>query len=265
MSQLSVLIMCHAPIVIPEIAGDRFDEISQTTNAMSEMAQKVLSDKPDVLVVVSPHAPRPRNEFGVYDGEELLGNFGQFGFRNISMKFKNAKDEMMSLKEMCMKNGIEISSIGNKTLDHGSMVPLWFMKEAGWSGRTMVLSFSMYPNSDSNIRLGKTISDAAKASGKNWVLLASGDMSHRLIEDAPAGFHPKAKEVDRWVVDHMKKKDLLGAISVDPNLKELAAEDVIDSLEVAKGALSDLNGFEFCSYEGPFGVGYMNAILRLTK
>lgn len=265
MYNLNAVIMCHAPIVIPEIAGDRVDEIAQTTTAMSEMAKKILDNKPKVLVVVSPHAPRLRNEYGFYDAPRLTGNFGQFGFRNISIEFSNATDEISKLQHYSLKNGVELMPIVNKTLDHGSMVPLWFMKEAGWSGKTVVLSFPMYPNSDSNVRLGKTILEAAKASGKKWVLLASGDMSHRLIEDAPAGFHPKAKEFDHWVVEHVKKKDLNGAISVDPNLRELAAEDVIDSLEVATGALSDLNGFEFYSYEGPFGVGYMNAILRLAK
>jgi hypothetical protein len=50
---------------------------------------------------------------------------------------------------------------------------------------------------------------------------------------------------------------------VDSELRELAAEDVIDTLTIGV-ATSDFSatGGRFLSYEGPFGVGYLIAILH---
>jgi len=91
-------------------------------------------------------------------------------------------------------------------------------------------------------------------------------MSHRLKPGAPAGFHPGAKDFDRFVSEHVARGDFARAVAVDDELRELAAEDVIDSLAVAGGAVGyRADGFRFFSYEGPFGVGYLVATLFASK
>ena len=52
-------------------------------------------------------------------------------------------------------------------------------------------------------------------------------------------------------------------VAKNDELRSLAAEDVIDSLEIAFAATSFCNtGRKVLSYECPFGVGYLNAILH---
>jgi hypothetical protein len=60
---IGAALMCHAPIVLPEIAGNRSAEIAKTTAAMEEAATHLLARQPDVIVILSPHAPRSRGSF----------------------------------------------------------------------------------------------------------------------------------------------------------------------------------------------------------
>jgi AmmeMemoRadiSam system protein A len=120
-----------------------------------------------------------------------------------------------------------------------------------------------YPGSGSESLMGRAIAAAADQLGERWAVLASGDMSHRLIPGAPAGHHPEAASFDRGYVGLIAAGELERAAGFDARLRELAAEDVVDSVAVASGAVDfDARGHELLSYEGPFGVGYMEAVLH---
>jgi aromatic ring-opening dioxygenase LigB subunit len=87
-------------------------------------------------------------------------------------------------------------------------------------------------------------------------------MSHRLQPGAPAGYDPKAKDFDRCFVEKISDGAYEDAVRPDEALRDLAAEDVVDTTEIALSAVGfDDTGAQFLSYEGPFGVGYLNAIL----
>jgi len=63
-------------------------------------------------------------------------------------------------------------------------------------------------------------------------------------------------------VDALRSGDLSKACSPDPTLRELAGEDVVDSVELAVAATGNTGaGGKVLSYEGPFGVGYCIGIL----
>ncbi|HEX4353594.1 MAG TPA: AmmeMemoRadiSam system protein A, partial [Polyangiales bacterium] len=95
-----------------------------------------------------------------------------------------------------------------------------------------------------------------------WVVLASGDMSHRLIPGAPSGYHPLAKEFDRTFKARIDAGDLRGACAIDGDLRQIAAEDVVDSTKVAAAAVGYRSqGHRVYAYERPFGVGYLEAVL----
>jgi aromatic ring-opening dioxygenase catalytic subunit (LigB family) len=51
-------------------------------------------------------------------------------------------------------------AIHHHRLDHGALVPLWFLAEAGWTGPTIILSLN-YSVDDGLTRLGEAIAAAA--------------------------------------------------------------------------------------------------------
>ncbi|MFI5306645.1 MAG: AmmeMemoRadiSam system protein A [Polyangiales bacterium] len=261
MSIPCAVLMCHAPIVIPQIAGSRARACARTTAAMAEAARRLVAHAPDAIVIISPHTPRDPLRFGIAHDETLSGDFGQFGCPELSVRLQGAPQIAATLREVAAARGLATTHARGQRLDHGALVPLFFVREAGWNGPTLLLALP-FPDTRSETAMGRAIAETAAKLGKRVCVLASGDMSHRLTEDAPAGYHPAAREFDATFCDLVQSGSLTKASDIDPALREIAAEDVVDSFTVAASAVDfDPSGHTVLSYEGPFGVGYLEAVL----
>jgi protein-L-isoaspartate(D-aspartate) O-methyltransferase len=255
------VLMCHAPIVIPAIGRERAAQCARTTDAMRHAATRLVTGAPDVLVVISPHAPRDRARWGICAASSLAGDFARFGAPEVGARFAGAPAAAGALAHAAHAANLATWSLPGDGLDHGSLVPLYFVHEAGWRGATLLIALP-YPGTGSEAAMGRAVRNAAESRGERWAILASGDMSHRLLPDAPAGFHPRARDFDARFRDAVAAGDLRTACAVDEDLREIAAEDVVDSCAVAAGAVDfDATGHEVIAYEGPFGVGYLEAVL----
>jgi aromatic ring-opening dioxygenase LigB subunit len=119
-----------------------------------------------------------------------------------------------------------------------------------------------WESQEQEVPMGQVLAAAAKESGQVWAVLASGDMSHRLIPGAPAGFHPEAKHFDARFVELVAAGRYQDLGTIDANLRELAAEDCVQTTLIAAAAVGwSTRGARFLNYEGPFGVGYSEAVL----
>ncbi len=235
--------MCHAPIVVPAIGGARGSGCVSTTQAMVRAAEHIVASDPPWVVVLSPHTPRHRTHWAVMQGITVGGSFAPFGHGELALELPNGAPRLVAALE-----GVPLAGVAQQPLDHGALVPLWFLVKAGWSGPTAVLGVPWENTDAESIGQALARTDAA--------VVASGDMSHRLIPGAPAGHHPRAKDFDHAFVDALRAGDLERAIHPDPTLRELAAEDVVDTTAVLRGALGPRVDVDVLAYEGPFGVGY---------
>jgi AmmeMemoRadiSam system protein A len=261
MSISCAVLMCHAPIVIPQIAGIQAAHCRTTTEAMRETARALVAHEPALIVVISPHAPRRPRSIGITVDDTLSGDFARFGHAQVALALRGAPAAAGRIAEKARAEGISTHALAGRGLDHGSMVPLFFVHEAGYRGGVVVISLP-YPDTDIEAALGHALREAARAGVERWAIVASGDMSHRLTRDAPAGFAPRAREFDRGFTNALRHGDLRSAISADPELLELAAEDVVQSTAVAAAAVQyRAQGTRVFAYEAPFGVGYLEALL----
>ena len=73
-------------------------------------------------------------------------------------------------------------------------------------------------------RLGQCIAQAVDALDRRAVLVASGDLSHKLRDDGPYGFAPEGPEFDRQITEAMAEGDFLHFLTMDPALCDRAAE-----------------------------------------
>lgn len=257
------VLMCHAPIVIPAIGASRAFECAATTEAMTAAARAITVSGVETVLVVSPHTPRHRQAFGYVTGETLKGDFRTFGIQGFEQAFRADAAAAATVARQAEQAGLAIAPAQVQNLDHGALVPLWFLQQAGFKGRIAVFGFPWECGPAENQRFGGALASSMETLGRSWALLASGDMSHALKQGAPAGFHPRAHQFDEAVVACVKEGRLGDVSRIDADLRNLAAEDVAESLEAAEGALGfDLPGLRFLSYEAPFGVGYLVAILK---
>src|ERR1017187_9864308 len=255
------VLMPHAPILVPEVGGERGGAAQASSRAMREAAACVMSFRPETLVLISPHAPRHRRAFGVWAGERLRGSLAQFNAPGAQVSLPNDTELAHAIVTEAKRRDLTTWRIDEQTLDHGALVPLWFLAEAGWAGPTIVVSLN-YPEDGGLSTLGEAIAAAAHASHRRIALVASGDMSHRLTPGAPCGFHPQAHQFDETFIRLVRDGKYHEIGNIASELRELAAEDAVDSTLVAAAAVDwRATGHKVLHYEGPFGVGYGVAIL----
>lgn len=253
-------LMPHAPILVPAVAGSRADA-SRSTAAMRDLARRITRHEIDTFVLISPHSPRRRGAFGVWGGMVHEGSLAQFRAPDAAFELPNDLDFITALTEKAADHGLDMWEIPPDSLDHGAVVPLWFLAEAGWTGRTVILSLS-HASEDGIEELGKSIRDAAAKLDHRIAVIASGDMSHRLTLDAPGGFHPRGAEFDRELIAALRSANYESLRRFDAGLQGDAGEDALDSTLVSLAAADwQSDGHEVLSYEGPFGVGYGVAVL----
>jgi len=100
--------------------------------------------------------------------------------------------------------------------------------------------------------------------GKTIALIASGDMSHRLQENGPYGFHSDGPKFDQQLMNLLKQGKVEAILDLDKNLAENAGECGWRSLCLTLGIIERQKirlDPQVLSYQKPFGVGYLVASL----
>jgi AmmeMemoRadiSam system protein A len=129
-------------------------------------------------------------------------------------------------------------------------------------GRWPILNVSLsYLPLETHAALGREIAGAAADLGRKVAFVASGDCSHRLTHDAPAGYSPQGEELDRTIVSLIDDSDFAGLIEIDPSLSEAGGECGLRSF-VTMGGVAEPASAQVLAYEGPFGVGYLTAVVN---
>lgn len=241
----------HPPIIIKEVGGVRCDEARATINGMQAMCSDMLQHKPERLIIVSPHAPRPTTGISSWAGESIQGNLAQFGAATVKARLPVDRNWMESF----VRRFVNVSRLAEEELDHGSMVPLMFAIDAGWKGKTCILGLPWDSGGELD-RMGEALAHACNDEVPTAVI-ASGDMSHCLKPEGPYGYDPVGPAFDALFVELIKACRYPEVASIDPVLREGARQDVVESCRVVWSATDyRSNHNQFFSYEGPFGVGY---------
>jgi aromatic ring-opening dioxygenase LigB subunit len=178
------------------------------------------------------------------------------------MEFRNDLELIKAVTIAAEQEGVElVTSSGDLPLDHGALVPLYYVRNAGWNGPIVVFGFTQQSNG-AHLAFGMAIARAAASIKRRIALVASGDLSHRLIVGGPYEYEPTAHLFDEQIVSAISGCNAQAVLDVDFDLRIRAAECGYRSVVVALGCVGqELHGCQVLSYEGPFGVGYMVAIL----
>ncbi|MCK4525319.1 MAG: AmmeMemoRadiSam system protein B [Candidatus Andersenbacteria bacterium] len=247
----------HPPLLIPSIGKNYFAQIRSTVRAMNELGNQIKEKEIDTIIIISPHGPVQMDTMSINSAKCLQGDFAQFG-DNTSMKIENDIDLGASIKRVADSRDIPTELVGDGiSLDHGAMVPLFFLKKHVPKVKIVSITFS-YLDYKKHFEFGEAIYEVIESTDKNVALVASGDLSHRLTPDAPAGYSPEGKKFDELLIELLEKNKVDEILNLDSSLVEEAGECGLRSIIILLGALSNLEyKFEKLSYEGPFGVGYL--------
>jgi AmmeMemoRadiSam system protein A/AmmeMemoRadiSam system protein B len=253
----------HPPIMVPEIGGDAIVEVQDSIDAMAEFTRRLKTTGAETVVLISPHAPLEADAFVAYHGPTVHGDFSRFQAPDTQFSMQVDDELLTAITESAAKENFKIVRIAERVLDHGIAVPLYFLIANGWHGKVVALGYSFLSN-DEHLRFGACISKAVDDVERRAAFVASGDLSHRLKPQAPAGYNPDAHFFDEEVVAAIRSCDLERITDIDQKLRKKAGECGFRSMLVAIGASGNLErSCELIKYEAPFGVGYMVAQLTL--
>jgi aromatic ring-opening dioxygenase LigB subunit len=228
------------------------------------IAVKALADtKPDRVILLDPHLNRYPSAYAcVSMPGAIRGNFKAFGRSDLEIEFPSDNDFCSHLASSASDNQFSVEILEVDELDHGATVPLWFLGAAGYKGPVCILGFPWKTPQQTHNGFGRFLNMACGRYKGNTAIIASGDMSHRLQYGAPSGYHPNAYLFDKVFREYVEAGELAEASQIRVDLRDLAAEDASESMAIAAGAIGDKSpNAKVLSYEAPFGVGYLIAIL----
>jgi len=254
----SAYICPHPPILIPSIGQNNLSEINSTVKAMNNLGSEIKEKEIETIIIISPHSPMQMGFMSIVGTKCLKGDFLQFG-DDTSMSFENDIDLGLNIKKIANMRNIPVEIINSGTaLDHGAMVPLYFLAKHNPKIKIVLIAFS-YLDYQKHFEFGEIIYEAAESIDEKIALVASGDLSHRLTPAAPASYSPRGKEFDELLVRLLEDNNISEILNLDSDLIEDAGECGLRSIIILLGALSILEDYQFqkLSYEGPFGVGYL--------
>ena len=263
-------LMPHPPILVPEVGGGREREAAATTEGVTALGGAIRGmGTTDAILLLSPHQPYARDALAVNRARVLRGSFAPFGASQVSFEIASATDEIDALSTFLAKEKISVrfGESGDLTRDQGSTVPLYFLRRALGRLPGIVFASPIGLDPEHAFDLGRTL--ASFDDGRSWGLLASGDLSHRLKPGAPAGYSPAGRIFDDAVVDALRACDARALLDMPTQTREDAGECGLRSVLAMLGLVSAIDGgknkknaIDVLSYEGPFGVGYCNALWR---
>ncbi len=265
MANLSSLVFSgiapHPPIMVPEVGRESIGGVIDSIRAMAELTKRLIDSGSESVVLISPHAPLEADSFVAYKGPEVYGDFSHFNAPGTRFAMRVDEELLAAIKRVAAAKNYDVSIVPEHDLDHGIAVPLYFLVQNGWRGKVVTLGYSFLSNED-HLRFGSCIKEAVDQLGRRVAFIASGDLSHRLKPQAPAGYNPDAHIFDEAVVDALRSNAPQKIVGIDHNLRRLAGECGYRSMLVAIGASYDLPwSCEVLNYEAPFGVGYLVAQL----
>lgn len=265
MSIIQTFIVPHPPLIIPEISKGEENKISETIKAYDEIAKKIGELKPDTIVITTPHSIMYADYIHISPGKGAKGDFRDFGQPNVSFEAEYDVQLVDKLSVLTANEGIPAGTLGEKkkSLDHGTMIPLYFVNNYYENYKVVRCSISGL-SFEEHYQFGKCISKAAEELNRKVVLIASGDLSHRLKEEGPYGFAKEGPIFDKQATAAMSHGDFLTFLTLDMDFCDSAAECGLRSFIIMAGALDGKAvKSELLSYEGPFGVGYAVAAFEI--
>lgn len=261
---MKYFLMPHPPIIIPEIGKGREGEVIKTVNSCKEVGDIIEESEVETIIIISPHGTVFRDAISLIKTDYIYGDLGDFGAPEVKFNYYidlELTDEIINLS---VKEEIPVVSLDEKSsiryrvpleLDHGAMVPLYYA-DKNKKHKLVHINYGLLTPIEL-FKFGLVIKQAVNNTGRKAVIIASGDLSHRLIENGSYPYTPVGKEFDDELVKILSLGEVEKIFKIDRDLIKSAGECGLRSIYILLGTInSSKTNSKLFSYEGSLGVGY---------
>ena len=257
-------IVPHSPLLIPSIGKEHRDALTLTLDALRTLEEHLYAAKPEVLIVISPHATHYAEAFSCNMAPKYEGSLKEFGDHGTNIQAKADFLFIDRLHRHLRGENIPFSLHSNESLDYGVTIPLVFLLSHVPACKIVPLSIAGL-SLEEHFAFGKALVQEIHAESRRIALVASCDLSHHANEKSPKGASEAGQAFEtamRAAVDQLQPAPLF-ALSAET--LEQADQCGAKPLLMLLGALSDLKATSrtLC-YEAPFGVGALTAEFELA-
>ena len=248
----------HPPMIVPAVGRGSEQSVEETTQSYMKVAEEIAALKPETVIITSPHSIMYADYFHISPGCEASGSFASFGAPSVRFDVDYDAELVSKICELADIDDFPAGTLGekDKNLDHGTMVPLWFILKKYTDFQVVRIGLSGLPLAE-HYRFGTMIKKAVETLGRKVVFVASGDLSHKLKAEGPYGFAPEGPQYDDRIMDVMWNAEFGKLFDFEESFCKKAAECGHRSFVIMAGALDGVSvETEKLSHQDVTGVGY---------
>jgi len=248
----------HPPLIIPAVGQGGERSIQDTIDAYERVADEIAELRPETIIITSPHSIMYSDYFHISPGNGARGDFSRFRAPQVSFEEEYDTELRDRICDMAQASDFPAGTLGEKdpALDHGTMVPLWFVRKKYKEGKIIRIGLSGLGLPD-HYRLGEMIQQAAGECKRRVVFIASGDLSHKLQEHGPYGFADEGPVYDERIMDVARRAAFQEMFDFGEDFCRKAAECGHRSFVIMAGALDGMKvDAKVYSHQDITGVGY---------
>lgn len=248
----------HPPLIVPDIGKGSEKKVQKTIDSYERVAKEIAALSPDTIVISSPHSVMYYDYFHISPGEKAVGDFSMFQAPGVSFSEDYDSELVKEIEKIAESENFPAGTKAERdpSLDHGTMVPLYFIRKAYKGGKIVRVGLSGL-SYEAHYRLGEIIKEAADKLDRKIVFVASGDLSHKLQEYGPYGFVKEGPEYDERIMDVCSRAAFGELFDFDEDFCSRAAECGHRSFVIMAGVLDGISvKATKYSHEDITGVGY---------
>ena len=258
MAILAAFMVPHPPMIVPAVGRGSEKQIQKTIDAYEQVADEIATLAPETIIITSPHTVMYADYFHISPGKGAKGDFGRFRAAQVCFDEEYDRELVNELAGIARGQGFPAGVMGerDKRLDHGTMVPLYFIRRKYTGAKIVRIGLSGLPLSE-HYRFGQMIREAVDKLGRKAVFVASGDLSHKLQDYGPYGFAEEGPQYDARIMDVCSRAAFGELFDFDETFCDRAAECGHRSFVIMAGAFDGLAvKATRLSHEDVTGVGY---------
>ena len=258
MSIIAAFMVPHPPMIVPAVGRGSERQIEATRIAYAQVAEEIAALEPETIIISSPHATMYADYFHISPGRSAQGSFARFNAPQVFFREAYDVELVKAIERIAIAESLPAGTKGQRdpALDHGTMVPLHFIRQVCSGFRLVRVGLSSLPLEE-HYRLGQVIRRAVDELGRRAVFVASGDLSHKLQSYGPYGYAPEGPQYDERIMDVCGRAAFGELFDFDEAFCERAAECGHRSFVIMAGALDGVSVTTHrLSHEDVTGVGY---------
>ncbi|MDI3496234.1 MAG: hypothetical protein PWQ35_255 [Patescibacteria group bacterium] len=260
MAIIKSYLLPHSPLLIPEIGKANHSLMQKTVTIYENIKAELKASKINSIVIITPHGHEQTDNFLLNCSPDLDINFQDFGFIPpktiikgdilLADQIKNALQEDFPLKQ-----------ISKLSLDYGSGIPLYLLKEQNQDFKALTINPATNLDLEIQVAFGEKLFPILENNQKRIAVIASGDLSHRLMRKSPGGYSPKGPKFDNKVIEYLSYPEtaINNLLNLDKHLILAASECGLKPILMLLGILNTKNWEpDILAYQTDFGVGYLS-------